>query len=142
MTLEYGCDIALHRRFRSGAPNVELSGNSFPTCGRWAGILDHPSLLINRIWNGWGPAVFRWTGTRTTRCNVHGRGDHVIPPNIWQDNLLTGSTPYVVYPARQRSAKRGDFLGSKSPGRVAKVYNTAGVNVLASGNPKTSRRTR
>ena len=27
-----------------------------------------------------------------------GAGLMVIPPNIWQDNLLTGSTPLAVYP--------------------------------------------
>jgi hypothetical protein len=28
----------------------------------------------------------------------------VIPPNIWQDNMLTGSTPFVIYPRRQSSS--------------------------------------
>ena len=27
-----------------------------------------------------------------------GGGITSIPPNIWQDNMLTGGTPFVIYP--------------------------------------------
>jgi len=67
----------------------------------------------------------------------------VIPPNIWQDNVLTGSTLYVVYP-RVNAAQNGEiFYGFQiTPDELPQVYNTAGLNVLASGNPKNVRRTR
>jgi hypothetical protein len=61
----------------------------------------------------------------------------VIPPNIWQDNLLTGSTPYVVYP-RVNAAQNGEIsYGFQiTPDELPEVYNTAGMNVLASGDPR------
>jgi len=61
----------------------------------------------------------------------------VIPPNIWQDNLLTGSTPYVVYP-RVNAAKNGEIAyGFQiTPDQLPQVYTPQGVNVLASGDPK------
>ena len=82
--------------------------------------------------------MFRWTGTRPTRCMCMGGAITVVPPNIWQDNLLTGSTPYVVYP-RVNAVQNGEiaygFL-QITPNELPPVYNTAGVNVLASGDPK------
>jgi len=50
----------------------------------------------------------------------------VIPPNIWQDNLLTGSTPYVVYP-RVKQRKTGRFPSIPNhTGRVAKGLQHSG----------------
>ena len=38
-----------------------------------------------------------WQVTPKLQANVGG-SIMAIPPNIWQDNFLTGSTPFVVYP--------------------------------------------
>ena len=57
-----------------------------------------------------------------------------IPPNIWQDNLLTGSTPLVVYP--QQTAAPGapvTFGRAISPSELPTVYTISGANVYASG---------
>lgn len=46
----------------------------------------------------WAPRV-QLDAKATERLIVHaGGGLTTIPPNIWQDNLLTGGTPFVVYP--------------------------------------------
>src|ERR1700731_5111841 len=61
----------------------------------------------------------------------------VIPPTPRQDNLLTGSTPYVVYP-RVNAAQNGEISHGFqiTPDELPKVYNTGGMNVLASGDPR------
>jgi len=67
-TLQYGLRYELyHADFGAGAPNVELS-EFVPTCGRWAGILDQSAAYLSKPIGTVGGRVFRWTGTRPTRC--------------------------------------------------------------------------
>src|SRR6202041_905526 len=87
--------------------------------------------------NDWGPRV-EIDGNAPGQVRVHaGSGFTVIPPNIWQDNLLTGSTPYAVYP-RVNAAPNGEIsYGFQiTPDELPEVYNTGGMNVLASGDPR------
>jgi hypothetical protein len=48
--------------------------------------------------NNWGPRVqLTWQVAKDFRVHA-GSALTTIPPNIWQDNLLTGAAPYVDYP--------------------------------------------
>ena len=65
-----------------------------------------------------------------------------IPPNIWQDNFLTGSTPFVVYPrAVANSGLPIPYGFTSRRTQLPKAYTPSGQNVFASGNPKRFRRT-
>ena len=55
-------------------------------------------------WNGWVPRVAGGVGGYKKMQAHAGGAVTVIPPNIWQDNFLTGSTPFVIYPRRVSSA--------------------------------------
>jgi len=47
---------------------------------------------------GWAPRVqLDWRATEHLHFHAGG-GLTTIPPNIWQDNFLTGGTPFVIYP--------------------------------------------
>jgi hypothetical protein len=61
----------------------------------------------------------------------------VIPPNIWQDNFLTGSTPFAVYP-RVNASRNGEIAyGFQiTPDELPQTYTPTGENVFASGDPK------
>lgn len=91
---------------------------------RWSGNNWAP-----RVRASWQPGLGFWIragGAITT-----------IPPNIWQDNLLTGAAPYVDYPRITAAAGSPLLIGTKiTPGDLPDVYSTSGVNVLASGNSK------
>ena len=88
-------------------------------------------------WNGWGPRVqLDWRAPQQVLVHIGG-AITVIPPNIWQDNYLTGSTPFVVYP-RVNAAKNADIpYGFQiTPSELPLTYTPSGQNVFASGNTK------
>jgi hypothetical protein len=88
-------------------------------------------------WNGWGPRVqAAWQVTDKLQAHVGG-GITVIPPNIYQDNFLTGSTPFVVYPRLVSSANFPIPYGFQiTPAQLPRVYMPTGQDIFASGNPK------
>jgi hypothetical protein len=87
--------------------------------------------------NGWGPrAQLTWHASHLLQFHAGGAVT-VIPPNIWQDNFLTGSTPFAVYP-RLVAAKGAPvpFGFQITPTQLPATYTPAGVNIFASGNTK------
>lgn len=69
---------------------------------------------------------------------VHAGGSvMVIPPNIWQDNFLTGSTPFVVYPQAIAASGAPLAYGFRiTPSELPQVYTPQGVQIFASGGTK------
>jgi len=88
-------------------------------------------------WNGFGPRVqTSWQATDKLSVNAGG-GITVIPPNIWQDNFLTGSTPFVVYPRLVAASGAPINDGFQiTPSQLPRVYTPDGADIFASGNPK------
>jgi len=85
-------------------------------------------------WKGWGPRV-QGTWQASSKFSAHaGGGITVVPPNIWQDNFLTGSTPFAVYPRLLSASVAPIPYGYQiTPAQVPNTYTPAGVNILANG---------
>ena len=85
--------------------------------------------------NGWGPRV-QGTWQASSKMTVHAGGAiTVIPPNIWQDNFLTGSTPYVFYPRQVASATVPIPYGFQiNPQELPHVYTPTGTDIFAAGS--------
>lgn len=97
--------------------------------------LINPEPRYRWLGNNWGPrARVNWQAARDLWLRVGG-GLITIPPNIWQDNFLTGAAPYVDYPRLTAAPGSPVLVGTQiTPAQLPPVYNLSGVNVLASGS--------
>jgi hypothetical protein len=88
-------------------------------------------------WNGWGPRVqVSWSPEKNLSFHAGGAVT-VIPFNIWQDNLLTGSTPFADYPRRQSSSAAPLAYGfAITPDMLPTAYDLSGNDILANGTKK------
>src|SRR5271168_379673 len=136
-TLDYGLRYEVYTPITERAHRTSSFLNSFPPAGVGQEYLINPQPTYQTDRNGWGPRVqVDWNAPHALHVHMGG-AITVIPPNIWQDNLLTGSTPYVVYP-RVNAAQNGEIAyGFQiTPDELPQVYTPDGVNVLASGDTK------
>ncbi len=98
-------------------------------------INPQPGYLTN--WKAWQPRVqVSWQVTPKLLARA-GAGVMTIPPNLWQDNFLTGSTPFAVYPRLVASAGAPIRYGFRiTPSQVPPVYAASGSNIFPSLDPK------
>jgi hypothetical protein len=135
--LDYGLRYELYTPITERAKRTAGFLDAFPPAGVGQEYLINPQPGYQTGWNGWGPRVqVNWNAPQAV--HVHAGGAiTVIPPNIWQDNFLTGSTPFVIYP-RVNATKNGEIAYGFhiTPAELPQVYTPDGVNVLASGDTK------
>jgi hypothetical protein len=136
-TLDYGLRYELYTPITERAHRTSSFLDPFPPPGSTQEYLINPQPGYEMGWNGWSPRVqLSWAAPHSIQVHAGG-AITVIPPNIWQDNFLTGSTPFVVYP-RVTAAPGGEIAyGFKiTPDELPQVYTPQGVAFLASGDTK------
>jgi Carboxypeptidase regulatory-like domain len=100
-------------------------------------FLINPQPAYKFNWDGLGPRIqldWRTTGNLHVRA---GGAITTIPPNLWQDNFLTGSTPFVIYP-RLTAAKSAPLpYGFQiTPAELPQAYTPSGQVIFPGGNTK------
>lgn len=89
-------------------------------------------------WNGFGPRVqLGWRVTDKLQAHIGG-GITTIPPNIWQDNFLTGAVPFVIYPrltATSRAPIQYGFQITES--QLPIPYTPSGQEIFPTGKTNT-----
>ncbi len=116
---------------------------SAPVLAASPGRLPGSEMLINPDppyrWdkNGWGPRVsVEWRATPNTLVRA-GAGLTTLLTNLWQDNALTGGTPFVVYPRLTAAPGQSIRFGmTVTPEQLPTVYSISGSPVFASGDSK------
>jgi hypothetical protein len=71
--------------------------------------------------------------------HIHaGGGITTIPPNIWQDNFLTGAVPFVIYPRISAAPGAPILYGFQiTSAELPTFYTPSGQEVFASGKTNT-----
>ncbi len=135
--LDYGLRYELYspisERARRTAGVDFLSGPSGPV----QEYLINPEPVYRWRGNNWGPRIrLNWQPSAGFWIRAGGALT-TIPPNIWQDNLVTGAAPYVDYPRITAAPGSPLLIGTTiTPADLPGVYTPSGVNILASGNSK------
>ena len=87
--------------------------------------------------NGWGPRLsMEWRATKNTLLRTAGDITTLLT-NLYQDNVLTGGTPFVVYP--RLTAAPGQLIPfgrTITPQELPPVYTPGGSLIFASGDSK------
>ena len=134
-TLDYGV------RWEHYGPITERARrtSSFQEVNGTQEFVVNPQPGYNAGWKGWGPRV-QASWQISSKLSAHaGGGVTVIPPNIWQDNFLTGSTPYAIYPrlvASPKAQKPLQYGFQITPSELPQAYTPGGANILASGDSR------
>ncbi len=84
--------------------------------------------------NGWGPRVeLAWQPFDNLQIHA-GAGITVIPPNIWQDNFLTGSAPFAVMPRLLSAANAPIHYGFRiTPSQLPRTETPSGADIFLDG---------
>jgi len=132
-TLDYGI------RWDVYTPISERAGRT----SRFSSLTGDQQYLINpqpgyhKQYDGWEPRI-QASWQVTNNLTAHAGGSIMaVPPNIWQDNFLTGATPFAVYPRQVSSAENPLPYGfTITPAQVPTTYTPDGKDVFASGKTK------
>jgi hypothetical protein len=136
-TLDYGLRFEYYSPITERAHRTASFLEVHPPAGVPQQFLMNPQPGYRSGWNGWGPRVqLSWRAPQ--QVLVHAGGAiTVIPPNIWQDNFLTGTLPFAVYP-RVNASRNGQIpYGFQiTSAELPRIYTPSGDDILASGNSK------
>jgi hypothetical protein len=133
VVLDYGIRYELYTPITERAHRT----SGFLMNGSQQEYLDNPQPGYRFDWGGVAPRVqIDWKVKDTLHIHAGG-GITTIPPNIWQDNFLTGAVPFVIYPHVTAAPGAPIQYGFQiTSSELPTFYTPSGQNVFASGNPK------
>jgi hypothetical protein len=135
LLLNYGLRYEIESRIRES--NLETSAPVLGGAQPGSTVLINPQPPYSLDKNGWGPRLaLEWRATGNTLLRA-GAGISTLLVNLYQDNYLTGSTPFVVYPRLTAAPGESIPFGlSITPQQLPTVYTPTGSPIFASGNSK------
>ena len=133
IVLNYGLRFELYTPISERA---HRTSGFYPTANGGQEFLINPQPAYRTAMNNWGPRVqmdYRFSDHLVGHA---GGALTTIPPNIWQDNQLTGALPFVFYPRVTAAPGAQIPYGFQiTPAQLPRVYTPAGADIFASGRP-------
>jgi len=131
-TLDYGIRWDLYTPITERARRT----SSFLNSGDKQEYVINPQPGYQTSWHAWQPRIqLSWQATGKLLARAGG-SIMTIQPNIWQDNFLTGSTPFAVYPRLLSAAVAPIHYGFRIvPQELPAVYTPDGKNIFPSLKP-------
>jgi hypothetical protein len=97
-------------------------------------VLINPQPPYDQDWNGWGPRLGLDYALGQHTVLHSGAAITTLLPNLWQDNFLTASIPYVFAPyATALPDAAVPFQDSAVPVNLPTAYNIQGQPIFATG---------
>jgi hypothetical protein len=137
-TMDYGLRYEIDSPIRESArrtsgPVLNGAGGGVP--GSQFLINPQPGYQLDK--KGLGPRLaLRWHAAAKTQVVAAG-GVTTSIPNIWNDNFLTGSTPFVLYPRVTATPGAPVRFGMTiTPQQLPAIYTPDGKPIFASGSSR------
>lgn len=133
LLLNYGLRYELYTPISERA---KRTAGFYPTANGGQEFLLNPQPRYRSAMGNWGPRVeLDYSITDHLRAHAGG-GLTTIPPNIWQDNDLTGTLPFVLYPRITAAPTVRLAYGFQiDPVQLPRVYTPVGVDIFAGRRP-------
>jgi hypothetical protein len=137
LTLNYGLRYEISSPIRETEKRTSapvLSGGTGSPGSRLT-VNPQPGYRLDK--NGWGPRLsVDWRAASNTTAHVGGAITTLLV-NLWQDNALTGGTPFVVYPRLTAAPGQSIRYGMAiTPRQLPTVYTPDGKPVFPAGDSK------
>ena len=129
LVLNYGLRYERYTPIAERARRTSSIRDSDTGIGQVFVVNPQPGYTSSRY--NWGPRVqLDWRAT--PKLTIHAGGAITnIPPNIWQDNMLTGGTPFAIYPrVTSTSAAPLSYEFQIEPSQLPRAYTPSGQDIF------------
>ncbi|MBB5326728.1 hypothetical protein [Tunturiibacter gelidoferens] len=133
LTIGYGMRFELYTPISDRA---NRTSGFYPSPGGGQVFLINPEPRYRTRMNNWAPRLQADYRLRPTLVLHAGAAFTTIPPNIWQDNMITGNLPFVFYPRVTAGPTAFVPYGFQfTPAQLPRVYTPDGTDIFANRRP-------
>ncbi|MBB5062563.1 TonB-dependent receptor [Granulicella mallensis] len=133
LTIGYGLRFELYTPISDRA---HRTSGFYPSPGGGQVFLINPEPRYRTRMNNWAPRLQADYRLSPALILHAGAALTTIPPNLWQDNMITGNLPFVFYPRVTAGPTAFVPYGFQfTPAQLPRVYTPDGTDIFANRRP-------